>query len=72
MSIEAEIKEDEYRIAGSFAQFWTPGEYGPLPCGCCVVAAEFDPVGPSLCLILTRKDADHSHTSAEDFQELRP
>jgi hypothetical protein len=64
--IAAEINEDEYRIASSTAEFWPEGEWGPLDCGCCLVAETFDPVGPKLLLMMQRRDAaPHTHQLGE-------
>lgn len=38
----------------------------PLPCGCCIVATEVDPVGPRLVFLMQRKDAaSHAHDLAD-------
>ncbi len=66
MSIAAEIREDDYAVRGSFTAFCTAGEYGPLACGCCVVALAFDPCGPCLVLHMERRDAEpHAHDGDE-------
>lgn len=69
--IAAEINEADYRIAGSLAAFIDPGEFGPLPCGCCLVVEEFDPVGPRLCLVMRRKDAEPHPHALGDFDGVR-
>jgi hypothetical protein len=60
------FREDDYRIASGVPEFWAPGEYGPLACGCYLVALAFDPSGPCLCLLMQRRDAAaHPHALAE-------
>ncbi len=71
--IEQEISEADYRIAESVTAFMTTGEYGPFECGCCVVATEFDPVGPRLVFVMRRKDAaEHKHSTLADLFEVLP
>lgn len=68
--IAADVHEQDYRIGHSFAEFWTPGEYGPLTCGCCLVVVGFDPCGPSMCLVMVRRDSETHEHAAEDFARL--
>jgi hypothetical protein len=65
------FSEDDYGIAGGGTGFVTAGEYGPLKCGCYIVATPFDPCGPCLLTIMMRRDVPfHDHT-AQDWSEMR-
>jgi hypothetical protein len=59
-------REDDFRIAGSAADFASEGEFGPMECGCCWLVVPFAPHAPSLILLMQRKDAErHTHTMGE-------
>lgn len=69
--IALEINEDDYWIAGSGTSFSTPGEFGPLDCGCRLIVVAFDQAGPRLEIVMQRKDAEfHPHVRA-DFDAVR-